>query len=344
MDNYKKGTLERRYNITKANGKPLDIDAEYFVLRIDKDPHARVALRAYANSVRSDNTRFASDLECWLENGLRGFSDEALKDMGFIGDSSAPVEKNIEAVKDLPFAISTALSNVKRRAEFFKDNYAQGKYSDLLVGYAQEMFDESKILAQLLNELFDSIHSAPVDSGAKGLKGSFSQFAIKNSGGILDGVGIDRVFVSDVWKWIESLSPVEKAVGEEIKWFEQPEIRAMLDGHEYEDEKIRVYAGDRMSDGAFTDLCDAVASVVRRVDSHPVLSEKEIEMPWRDLVKLGWSIVGMNHYNLKGIKHLFVAMTNKEGRCIHQEGSIESDVWSGLFEKAKSFSTPPNEG
>jgi len=34
--------------LKKADGSPVDPNAMYFVLRIDTDPHARIALRAYA--------------------------------------------------------------------------------------------------------------------------------------------------------------------------------------------------------------------------------------------------------------------------------------------------------
>lgn len=71
MENYKKGGYEKRYTIRKIVGrridgraitKACDPDADYFVLRLDKDPHARKALVKYAKSVESDNPRFAGDL------------------------------------------------------------------------------------------------------------------------------------------------------------------------------------------------------------------------------------------------------------------------------------------
>lgn len=43
-----------------------DPDADYFVLRIDKDPHARKALMAYAESVKEDNQELSDDLICKL--------------------------------------------------------------------------------------------------------------------------------------------------------------------------------------------------------------------------------------------------------------------------------------
>jgi len=40
----------KKYSITKADGRPCDPDAEYFVLRLDTDPAARAALRTYAEA------------------------------------------------------------------------------------------------------------------------------------------------------------------------------------------------------------------------------------------------------------------------------------------------------
>lgn len=87
---YKAGTIRRKYDIRKADGSPVDPTAEYFVLRIDRDendeprdPHAHAALHAYADSVEVENPEFANDLRYWLEWGLRGFTDDALDEMGF---------------------------------------------------------------------------------------------------------------------------------------------------------------------------------------------------------------------------------------------------------------------
>lgn len=62
MKNYKEVGYMEKYIIKKTNGNPIDPNAEYFVLRIDKDPHAKKALRAYADSVRKDNPILATDL------------------------------------------------------------------------------------------------------------------------------------------------------------------------------------------------------------------------------------------------------------------------------------------
>ncbi len=62
MSNYKHGGYEKKYIIKKTNGHPIDPFADYFVLRLDTDPHALEALRTYAESVVSDNPRLSFEL------------------------------------------------------------------------------------------------------------------------------------------------------------------------------------------------------------------------------------------------------------------------------------------
>ncbi len=62
MSNYKHGGYEKKYIIKKTSGKPIDPKAEYFVLRLDKDPHALKALETYQWSVINDNAKLAHDL------------------------------------------------------------------------------------------------------------------------------------------------------------------------------------------------------------------------------------------------------------------------------------------
>ena len=64
---YLKDRLHDKYVVTKVDGSPTDPDAEYFVLRIDRDPFARLATRKYAALIRSVNPDLADDLESWLE-------------------------------------------------------------------------------------------------------------------------------------------------------------------------------------------------------------------------------------------------------------------------------------
>ena len=68
MANYRHGGYEKKYNISKTNGNPTDPKADYFVLRLDKDPHAIRALVTYAKSVATDNLQLAYDLRMKLRD------------------------------------------------------------------------------------------------------------------------------------------------------------------------------------------------------------------------------------------------------------------------------------
>jgi hypothetical protein len=62
-----KKRLYRKYEIRKANGKPVDPNAQYFVLRIDTDPAARVAVSVYADEMaRIGELLFAEQLREWI--------------------------------------------------------------------------------------------------------------------------------------------------------------------------------------------------------------------------------------------------------------------------------------
>ena len=54
-----------KYTVKKREGE-TDPGAEYFVLRLDTDHHARVALAAYAESIRQDDPEFSIGLVTWL--------------------------------------------------------------------------------------------------------------------------------------------------------------------------------------------------------------------------------------------------------------------------------------
>lgn len=54
--------LYGKYILSKKSGNPIDPNARYFVLRYDEDPHARVALKAYAESCEKDNPLLSNDL------------------------------------------------------------------------------------------------------------------------------------------------------------------------------------------------------------------------------------------------------------------------------------------
>jgi len=64
-------------------------------------------------------------------------------------------------------------------------------------------------------------------------------------------------------------------------------------------------------------------------------------MPWQRLYDSGWRIVGMNHYRLHGVPHLFCSMA-KEGRCITAEDTCEPWVFKEL-ERLAGISDDPME-
>ena len=53
--------LYDKYHITKKNAE-TDPNAVYFVLRLDTDPHARIAATAYAQSIKPSNLNLAMDI------------------------------------------------------------------------------------------------------------------------------------------------------------------------------------------------------------------------------------------------------------------------------------------
>jgi len=54
--------LYNKYIITKADGTPVDPNADYFVLRLDTDSNARGALRNYANRIQGKNPLLSQEL------------------------------------------------------------------------------------------------------------------------------------------------------------------------------------------------------------------------------------------------------------------------------------------
>lgn len=50
-----------KYKVTKTSGY-ADPNAEYFVLRIDKDKHAQIAAIVYAESIRDEHKKLSRDL------------------------------------------------------------------------------------------------------------------------------------------------------------------------------------------------------------------------------------------------------------------------------------------
>lgn len=68
---YKEGGWQYKYIVEKVDGSLVDPEAEYFVLRLDKDPHARIAALAYADSVETDNSIFTADIRAHVAKSLK---------------------------------------------------------------------------------------------------------------------------------------------------------------------------------------------------------------------------------------------------------------------------------
>lgn len=60
------GLTKDKYIVTKGNGARVDPESQYFVLRLDTDPNARIAARAYARAVAPTNLLFAQELTDWI--------------------------------------------------------------------------------------------------------------------------------------------------------------------------------------------------------------------------------------------------------------------------------------
>ncbi len=75
MNGYLHGGWKLKYIIAKTSGRPIDPKADYFVLRLDKDPHALNAILRYAYSIRGDNPELALDLFAKAEEHMAGLTD-----------------------------------------------------------------------------------------------------------------------------------------------------------------------------------------------------------------------------------------------------------------------------
>ena len=61
MSRHDGGLNWERYGIYR-DGKIVNLDKRYFVLNIDEDPCAKIALMAYANAVKKDNPELSRDI------------------------------------------------------------------------------------------------------------------------------------------------------------------------------------------------------------------------------------------------------------------------------------------
>jgi hypothetical protein len=66
---YSAGGFSERFAVIRLDGRPTRPTARYIVLDYSgADPHAVVAMKAYAASVRAENPGFADDIEAALAN------------------------------------------------------------------------------------------------------------------------------------------------------------------------------------------------------------------------------------------------------------------------------------
>mgnify|MGYP001591337887 CR=1 FL=1 len=59
-------TLHQKYSGVKTDGSRVDPRAQYFVLRIDTDLAAQVAMLAYADAIEGENRKFADQIRAWV--------------------------------------------------------------------------------------------------------------------------------------------------------------------------------------------------------------------------------------------------------------------------------------
>ena len=77
--------------------------------------------------------------------------------------------------------------------------------------------------------------------------------------------------------------------------------------------------------------CRAIAALI---ESPP--------MPWNRPELEGWSICGMNHYHVAGVRHLFVSMARGQ-QCIKAESAIERNVFASLAAQATALGERSDE-
>ena len=84
-----------KYIIKKADGSPVDPDACYFVLRLDTDPAAQIAVRAYAEA--TDNEELAEQ----IKRAQAEAQIYALSQAGYVIVPREPTEEMLDAADSL---------------------------------------------------------------------------------------------------------------------------------------------------------------------------------------------------------------------------------------------------
>lgn len=68
--------LYGKFIIEKANGESIHPDARYMVMNYAQDPHARIAVAVYADSVEAENPTLAAELRAALAEPHTAHSHE----------------------------------------------------------------------------------------------------------------------------------------------------------------------------------------------------------------------------------------------------------------------------
>lgn len=71
-EGFKVGGLYQKYKIERNDGTPIQEGSEFFVLRVDSDPHARSAMALYASLVARENLALGEEIFQGLIRVLRG--------------------------------------------------------------------------------------------------------------------------------------------------------------------------------------------------------------------------------------------------------------------------------
>jgi NTP pyrophosphatase (non-canonical NTP hydrolase) len=190
MEGYKNGGYKRKYDIRKSDGSDVDPKADYFVLRIDKDPHARVALLNYARSVRKDNEELYWD----IINRLQGMYDADVQAIGSVNyvehvlrtesiDFDA-IRKRVgeNATLRLLHAVLGLVTESAELADMLKKHIFYGKELDIV--NAKEEIGDSMwyvgLAVDILSTTMDDIMTKNIDKLAKRYPDKFSEHAALN--------------------------------------------------------------------------------------------------------------------------------------------------------------------
>ncbi|MBK8035273.1 MAG: hypothetical protein IPK17_38375 [Chloroflexi bacterium] len=116
--------LYQKYIITKRETGE-EVKRPAFVLLPDRDPHARAALRAYADAVEADNPALAADLRSWMDSVEPQPKAAVPTKWGYfmrnwgIGTDQTPVllsewDTEAEALGDLRNSVGAYIANGRR--------------------------------------------------------------------------------------------------------------------------------------------------------------------------------------------------------------------------------------